>query len=881
MIPAFCELTATCCRHPLIRAMALVTVLSSGWGGLANPAQAQNLLQWTAFNSFYDIGSNWTPLGPPTSIDAAQFLQNATYEVRWDGVTASLTPDVGFVDVGNGQVTFQNQTSTQHSFTINEDLTLFGGGSLANSGLNLNVGGSTRIIGNSLLVIDGTDPAGSQFNASGPVLVAEGSLTFSGGATGSLDTVQVNVDSNGPANMSVLGGSLVSASQVSIGNGGSQPAGSSGSLIIDGLGSRLTIGSAGSLTVGNSAGLGSHELTISNGGLLQSSFSDITIGKSGIVNVTSGEMNGSVNDIYLNGIVRAESGGVVNVRETFIGSSSSSSGLLTVHGQDSQWNSGFGIDVGEVGAGTINIEAGATVNARDFAVGLGSNATGTATVTGPGSQLHVSNTLNTGTFGTGTLNIEAGGLVVSDNSAISAGGGSTGTVRVSGADSQWNSGGLKVGGVGDGILEISDGGVVNSGNSILAFRDFGSFVSSAVVNVTGAGSAWNVSGFLRVGDEAQASMDIQSDALVTVTGSTSINSLSAVNLSGGRFEFGTSSYDSFTRINATGGSLAGAVNVSGVNDLASLGALQNPATVLTDVAARNSGLLHGSAILSSALDNQSIGELRTLTGQWARFEGAGNTNSGEINNFGGLVDFGKDMTNTSSGFIGGRGQFVADGGWTNEGVMAFSGTTDILGDVINNGGGQIVTSGGTTTTFFDDVLHNGTEIRTSAGSSTVIFGEASGAGAYTGAGTVFFEGDLRPGNSPDIVSFEGDVVMGTGAHSFFELAGTDGGLFDQMLVAGDLFLDGTLSVDLIDGFLLGASQQFVIADVGGQLSGQFAGLGEGDLVGNFGGRDLFISYAAGSGQGVTLFSAVPEPGTASLLGLACMGLLLQSRRRRE
>lgn len=52
-----------------------------------------------------------------------------------------------------------------------------------------------------------------------------------------------------------------------------------------------------------------------------------------------------------------------------------------------------------------------------------------------------------------------------------------------------------------------------------------------------------------------------------------------------------------------------------------------------------------------------------------RFAGSA-TNAGEINNFGGLYRFDGGVTNESSGFVSGRGQFIADGGWTNNGVKA-------------------------------------------------------------------------------------------------------------------------------------------------------------------------------------------------------------------
>ena len=87
------------------------------------------------------------------------------------------------------------------------------------------------------------------------------------------------------------------------------------------------------------------------------------------------------------------------------------------------------------------------------------------------------------------------------------------------------------------------------------------------------------------------------------------------------------------------------------------------------------------------------------------------------------------------------------------------------------------------------------------------------------------------------------------------LGGLDLGEFDQMVVTGNLTLSGELLVDLIDGFQLTFNDRFLIAEIGGTLMGQFAGLGEGDTIGNFGGMDLFITYAGGNGNDVALFTA--------------------------
>lgn len=97
-------------------------------------------------------------------------------------------------------------------------------------------------------------------------------------------------------------------------------------------------------------------------------------------------------------------------------------------------------------------------------------------------------------------------------------------------------------------------------------------------------------------------------------------------------------------------------------------------------------------------------------------------------------------------------------------------------------------------------------------------------------------------------------------------------------VTGDLNLAGDLFVSLIDGHVLGFNQNYLIADVGGSLMEQFHGLGEGDLVGNFGGMDLFISYGTNGGGGISLFTAVPEPSAGMLLMLGT-GIALIRRRR--
>ncbi|MCP4082383.1 MAG: PEP-CTERM sorting domain-containing protein, partial [Planctomycetaceae bacterium] len=188
----------------------------------------------------------------------------------------------------------------------------------------------------------------------------------------------------------------------------------------------------------------------------------------------------------------------------------------------------------------------------------------------------------------------------------------------------------------------------------------------------------------------------------------------------------------------------------------------------------------------------------------------------------------------------------------------------LAGDMQNNGGFQVDTGSGLL--FLDDL---------------------SGTGPFTGGGEVTFQGGLNPGNSPGTIEFGGDVTLGATSLTTIEIAGLDTADFDRLLLNNvDALLTiengAGLDVQLINGFSLGFNQEFIFADVAGSnaVAGTFSGLGEGDLVGNFGGFDLFISYGAGTGNDISFFTSVPEPGALVMFGLV-VGLGGMGRRRRR
>lgn len=289
----------------------------------------------------------------------------------------------------------------------------------------------------------------------------------------------------------------------------------------------------------------------------------------------------------------------------------------------------------------------------------------------------------------------------------------------------------------------------------------------------------------------------------------------------------------------------------------------------------NSGEISGTGRMSGTVDNQAAGRIVVGGADTTEFQGQIN-NYGSIQLTGGTLQVEDKINNRAGSLISGRGVLRTAGytggtGVVNEGVVSFSGGySDVFGDVSNITGGQILTVGGGTTTFHDDVVHNGSEIRTAAGSRTVFLGGLSGAGNFTGTGTVEIQGDLRPGNSPAHVTFGGDLELGQTATTTMELGGLQlGTQYDSITVLGTAHLAGNLNVKFYNGFASSYGDTFQLFT--GNLDGMFDSISLPTLQGGLY-WDTTKLYSEGKIQ------TVPEPASLAVIGIGVVSILKRRRK---
>ena len=122
-----------------------------------------------------------------------------------------------------------------------------------------------------------------------------------------------------------------------------------------------------------------------------------------------------------------------------------------------------------------------------------------------------------------------------------------------------------------------------------------------------------------------------------------------------------------------------------------------------------------------------------------------------------------------------------------------SGSTLSFNNALNLTGNTLIKTG-------DGTVAINNQLTTAGGNVDVQQGTISGNGTI-GGDVTNSGGTTSPGNSPGMLTIDGNYNQGSGGTLAIEIGGTQAGAeYDVLQVLGDASLAGTLSVSLIDGF---------------------------------------------------------------------------------
>jgi hypothetical protein len=138
-------------------------------------------------------------------------------------------------------------------------------------------------------------------------------------------------------------------------------------------------------------------------------------------------------------------------------------------------------------------------------------------------------------------------------------------------------------------------------------------------------------------------------------------------------------------------------------------------------------------------------------------------------------------------------------------VEVADGATLSFNNVLNLDGNTITKNGP------GAVLVNN-NLNTGGGTILAVAGEVSGSGTVAGD-LVNQSATVAPGNSPGVLTIDGDYTQQLAGTLALEIAGlTAGEEYDRLVVNGDATIDGTVVIELIDGFIPQANDNFDVLD---------------------------------------------------------------------
>jgi T5SS/PEP-CTERM-associated repeat protein len=215
-----------------------------------------------------------------------------------------------------------------------------------------------------------------------------------------------------------------------------------------------------------------------------------------------------------------------------------SAGTMTV-GSNAQYNviGGGDTQVGASGAGAMIVQGGNFTTSGHLGLGGSAFGIGTVAVSGLGSTLNCGS-IDMGVAGTGILNITGGGVAnclgLANNFMGGNNASATAVANVSGTGSTWNmSGALIAGFFGSATVNVSGGGHVINGFAVTLGSQ-----SSGVGNiiVSGTGSSWDAPAGMNAGVFGRGQVDITSGGVINsgpvTLASNSSTSFGVANVSG-------------------------------------------------------------------------------------------------------------------------------------------------------------------------------------------------------------------------------------------------------------------------------------------------------------------------------------------------------------
>ena len=829
------------------------------------------------------------------------YLQDAS-------ITGSVTLGSGFVGLYNadtlhagtlslagGNARLYNSNSV---LTLGSDYTLAGYGTISqlnggavlnvNGLLNANTNGAALNVGLSSLALGST---GTLQASSGGILQINSPLTAINGTVQALNNSQVNITSSfSGSNTTVhadtgtvlIDGGGLTGTFTTTGTGLTFNGNGNNYLQDTSITGSVTLGS-GFVGLYNADTLHAGTLSLAGGNArLYNSNSVLTLGSDytvagyGTVNQLNGgatltnnglinaNVNGQALNVNLSSFNNAATAEATNGATLAINSSTALSGILQSVGSGSQITL-TGLLTGS--SGTIHADTG-TVLADNLGV------LGTFTTTGTGLTFSGNgNNYLQDTSITGNVTIGGGFANLYNADALHAG-----TLSLAGGNARlYNSNSVLTLGsdytlAGYGTVNQLNGGANLTNNGLINANVNAQTLNVALDNITGGGTFRADNSTLAIGSNnfasTNATLQAVNNGVINLTGSLTGSNFH-VNAAGGTVSLtgaltGSISSSTGAGLNFTGdggNSLNGAtVNTGGI---VTLGAGSFVNVYNTDTINGTLAMNGGQARLYNSATNLLVGAGGNLSGSGLINQlngGANVTNNGLIN-----ANQNGQTLNVSVDNVTNTGTMQATNGATLavQPNLANSGTLRVDSGSTFNANGGITQTAGTTHT-------NGS--LTLAQTFAVQGGTVQGTGTITGD-IVNTGGTLKPGDvGPGTLTQTGSYTQSAGGVFLEQLGGTTPGASGVFSLTGNAALDGTLDVQLANGFHPVVNQSFVFLNYGQRVN---TPQGVPSTFANVVSLDDGFSYTVAYDDTahdatltvVTASAPVPETGTMVSLGL--------------